>query len=70
LTSLRWRFGRNLFEQDLSGWREPQVAPLRYAPVGMTNLRAALSCDICQRWREKQVPPLRYAPVKMTILLL
>jgi hypothetical protein len=35
-----------IIKQDFSGWREPQVPPLRCASVGMTSLRVALSGSI------------------------
>src|SRR5580698_1961008 len=58
------RFGRDdtsvlveeLF-QDKSA--EPQIPPLRYAPVGMTKGRVMLSLSFAMWDGEQQVPPLR-----------
>jgi hypothetical protein len=46
--------------------REPQIPPLRYAPVGMTKGRVVASDRIRHWLRELQIPPLRYASVGMT----
>ena len=53
------------------GIRQPQVPPLRCAPVGMTRGRVvALIRRRRIGWTEKpQVPPLRFAPVGMIISL-
>src|SRR5580698_8945072 len=45
---------------------EPQIPPLRYAPVGMTKGTVALRFRSDPGDDEQQVPPLRYAPVGMT----
>jgi hypothetical protein len=49
---------------------ELQIPPLRYAPVGMTKGRVALSGGGRLVDEEQQVPPLRYASVGMTLLFI
>src|ERR1700733_8649111 len=44
------------------------VAPLCYAPVGMTNGRVAFPFRFDIADEEQQVPPLHFAPVGMTLL--
>ena len=48
---------------------ELQIPPLRYASVGMTKGRVALSFKFDTSDDEQQVPPLRCASVGMTHLL-
>jgi hypothetical protein len=48
------------------GVGELQIPPLRFAPVGMTKFRVALSVRVAIGMGEPQIPPLRFAPVGMT----
>jgi hypothetical protein len=59
------------FERENSGGTRGalQIPPLRFAPVGMTKGRGALSLKVDAADDEQQVPPLRFASVGMTILL-
>src|ERR1700735_5071249 len=57
---LRFALGRKHFH----AWSvELQIPPLRYASVGMTKERAALSFRFDAEDVEQQIPPLRYASV-------
>jgi hypothetical protein len=44
---------------SMLGQRQPQIPPLRYAPVGMTKFRAELPSRLVAEGEKLQIPPLR-----------
>jgi hypothetical protein len=52
--------GRKHFQDESA---ELQIPPLRYAPVGMTKVRVALSVGMDLWRKEQQVPAVSLLPI-------
>jgi hypothetical protein len=53
-------------EHFLERAAEPQISPLRYAPVEMTKVGVVMARSRGLAIEKPQISPLRYAPVEMT----